>query len=76
MARKEITLDKVEGNVFELYMDGCNYILSRAELENLINNLSKDSGKKKMSELSLKNLTAGQERFFIQRAEFCTVVGY
>lgn len=47
MARKEITLDKVEGNMFELYMDGCNYILSRAELENLINNLSKDSGKEK-----------------------------
>ena len=43
MARKEITLDKVEGNMFELYMDGCNYILSRAELENLIKNLSKDS---------------------------------
>ena len=39
MARKEITLDKVEGNMFELYMDGCNYILSRAELENLIKNL-------------------------------------
>ena len=47
MARKEITLDKVEGNTFELYMNGYNYILSRAELENLINNLSKDSGKAK-----------------------------
>lgn len=43
MVRKEITLDKVEGNVFELYMDGCNYILTREELENLIKNLSKDS---------------------------------
>ena len=47
MARKEITLDNIEGNVFELYMNGCNYILSRAELENLIENLSKDSGKEK-----------------------------
>ena len=47
MSRKEITLDKIEGDVFELYMDGCNYILSRAELENLINNLSKDSRKEK-----------------------------
>lgn len=47
MARKEITLDKVEGNMFELYMNGCNYILSRAELENLIKNLSKDSRKEK-----------------------------
>ena len=47
MTRKEITLDKVEGNMFELYMNGCNYILSRAELENLINNLSKDSRKEK-----------------------------
>ena len=47
MARKEITLDKVEGNVFELHMDGCNYILSRTELENLINSLSKDSRKEK-----------------------------
>lgn len=45
MARKEITLDKIEGNVFELYMNGCNYILSRAELENLIKNLSKESKK-------------------------------
>ena len=43
MARKEITLDKVEGNMFKLYMNGCNYILSRTELENLIKNLSKDS---------------------------------
>ena len=47
MARKEITLDKIEGNVFELNIDGSSYILSRAELENLINNLSKDSGKEK-----------------------------
>ena len=47
MARKEITLDKIEGNVFELHMDGCNYILSRTELENLINNLSKDSREEK-----------------------------
>ena len=47
MVRKEITLDKVEGNMFELYMNGCNYILTRVELENLINNLSKDSGKEK-----------------------------
>ena len=47
MARKEITLDKVEGDMFELYMYGCNYILSRAELENLIKNLSKDSRKEK-----------------------------
>lgn len=45
MARKEITLDKIEGNVFELCMGGCSYILSRAELENLIKNLSKDSKK-------------------------------
>ena len=45
MARKEITLDKVEGNMFALYMNDCNYILSRAQLENLINNLSKDSRK-------------------------------
>ena len=45
MARKEITLDKVEGNMFELYMDGCSYILTRNEMENLIKNLSKDSGK-------------------------------
>ena len=45
MVRKEITLDKVEGDMFELYMNGCNYILSRAELENLIKNLSKDSKK-------------------------------
>lgn len=43
MARKEITLDKIEGNVFKLYMDGCNYIVTREELENLIKNLSKDS---------------------------------
>ena len=43
MARKEITLDKVEGNVFELQMDGCGYIVTREELENLIKNLSKDS---------------------------------
>ena len=43
MARKEITLDKVEGNIFELYMNGCNYIVTREELENLIKNLSKDS---------------------------------
>ena len=46
MARKEITLDKVEGDVFELHMNGCNYILSRAELENLIKNLSKDCGRR------------------------------
>lgn len=50
MARKEITLDKIEGNVFELHMDGCNYIVTRAELENLINNLSKDSRKEKSDE--------------------------
>ena len=50
MARKEITLDKVEGNVFELNMDGCNYILTRNELENLIKNLSKDSRKEKSDE--------------------------
>lgn len=43
MARKEITLDKVEGNIFELYMNGCGYIVTREELENLIKNLSKDS---------------------------------
>ena len=43
MARKEITLDKIEGDVFELYMGGCSYILTRNELENLIKNLSKDS---------------------------------
>ena len=43
MARKEITLDKVEGNVFELNMNGCSYILTRNELENLIENLSKDN---------------------------------
>lgn len=45
MARKEITLDKVEGNMFELNMAGSTFILSRAELENLINDLSKDCGK-------------------------------
>ena len=43
MARKEITLDKIEGNVFELNMNGSNYILSREDLENLIKNLSKDN---------------------------------
>ena len=43
MARKEITLDKVDGNEFELYMGGCSYILTREELENLIKNLSKDN---------------------------------
>ena len=43
MARKEITLDEVEGNVFELHMNGCGYILTREELKNLIKNLSKDS---------------------------------
>lgn len=47
MARKEITLDEVEGNVFELYMNGRGYILTREELKNLIKNLSKDSGKEK-----------------------------
>lgn len=47
MARKEITLDKVEGNVFELHMNGCSYILTRNDLENLIKNLSKDSRKEK-----------------------------
>lgn len=45
MARKEITLDKVEGNVFELHMNGCSYILTRNDLENLIENLSKDCGR-------------------------------
>lgn len=45
MARKEITLDKVEGNVFKLYMNGCDYIVTREELKNLINSLSKDSKK-------------------------------
>ena len=50
MARKEITLDKVEGDMFELHMDGCNYILSRTELENLINNLSKDSEREEKSD--------------------------
>lgn len=45
MVRKEITLDKVEGNMFELNMAGSISILSRAELENLIKNLSKDSKK-------------------------------
>ena len=43
MARKEITLDKIEGAAFELNIDGSSYILSREELENLIKNLSKDS---------------------------------
>ena len=43
MVRKEITLDKIEGNMFELNMAGSAFILSRAELENLIKNLSKDS---------------------------------
>ena len=43
MARKEITLDKVEGNILKLYMNGCGYIVTREELENLIKNLSKDS---------------------------------
>ena len=50
MARKEITLDKVEGNMFELYMDGCSYILTREDLENLIKNLSKDSEKEEKSD--------------------------
>ena len=45
MARKEITVDKVEGDVFELHMNGCSYILTRNEMENLIENLSKDRGK-------------------------------
>ena len=45
MARKEITLDKIEGNAFELYIGGCSYILTREELENLIENLSKDCGR-------------------------------
>ena len=45
MARKEITLDKVEGDVFELHMNGCSYILTRNEMENLIENLSKYRGK-------------------------------
>ena len=45
MARKEITLDKVEGAVFELNIEGSSYILSRSELENLIENLSKESKK-------------------------------
>ena len=45
MARKEITLDKVEGDMFKLNMNGSNYILSRSELENLIWNLSKESKK-------------------------------
>ena len=47
MARKEITLDKIEGAVFELNIDGSSYILFRAELENLIKNLSKDNRKEK-----------------------------
>lgn len=42
MARKEITLDEIEGAAFELNIDGSSYILSRAELENLIKILSKD----------------------------------
>ena len=50
MSRKEITLDKIEGDMFELNMAGSNYILSRAELENLLNNLSKNSGKGKSDE--------------------------
>ena len=45
MVRKEITLDKIEGDMFELNMAGSISILSRAELENLINDLSKDSKK-------------------------------
>ena len=47
MARKEITLDEIEGAAFELNIDGSSYILSRADLENLIKNLSKDSRKEK-----------------------------
>ena len=47
MARKEITLDEIEGDAFELNIDGSSYILSRADLENLIKNLSKDSRKEK-----------------------------
>ena len=47
MARKEITLDKVEGNIFKLYMNGRGYIVTREELENLIKNLSKDSREEK-----------------------------
>ena len=42
MARKEITLDEIEGAAFELNIDGSSYILSREELENLIKNFSKD----------------------------------
>lgn len=47
MARKEITLDEIEGAAFELNIYGSSYILSRADLENLIKNLSKDSRKEK-----------------------------
>ena len=43
MARKEITLNEIEGAAFELNIDGSSYILSRAELENLIKNLSRAS---------------------------------
>ena len=50
MARKEITLDEVEGNVFKLYMNGCSYILTRNELENLIKNLSKDSDREEKND--------------------------
>ena len=45
MARKEITLDKIEGNMFKLNIAGSTCILSRAELENLIKNLSKENKK-------------------------------
>ena len=43
MARKEITFDRLEGDMFELHMNSCNYIVTRMELENLLKNLSKDS---------------------------------
>lgn len=56
MSRKEITLDKIEGDMFELNMAGSNYILSRAELENLLNNLSKDSWKEKSDEFKIRSI--------------------
>lgn len=56
MARKEITLDEIEGAAFELNIYGSSYILSRADLENLIKNLSKDSRKEKSDEFKIRSI--------------------
>lgn len=56
MARKEIILDEIEGAAFELNIYGSSYILSRADLENLIKNLSKDSRKEKSDEFKIRSI--------------------